>query len=72
MSIYNYTCEHCGTEKHIILEEGERLEDKICGCFSSKAHTSDYFAISEGIITKMHKHEENSHACGCGGNCDCN
>jgi predicted nucleic acid-binding Zn ribbon protein len=46
MSIYNYSCERCGNEKQVIVEEGERLEDKICGCHSVEDYTQGFVVLN--------------------------
>lgn len=72
MSIYNYSCERCGNEKQVIVEEGERLEDKICSCHSAKDYTEGFVILNSGATASSHQHEGHSHSCGCGGGCGCN
>ena len=71
MSVVNYTCERCGKEKSVVLEEGERLEDKMCGCHSHSDNSQGFMVINAGAIASSYKHDSHSHACGCGGNCGC-
>ena len=72
MIAYIYTCESCGKEKEIHLDEGETLQDKMCGCHSHEDISHEFMMYNPLGNPTQYKNEEQNHSCGCGGDCGCN
>lgn len=64
-----YECQRCGKEKEVMLNEGEKPEDIMCGCGSKKTvKTGGMFDL-----LKMSHNDHHDHGgCGCGGACQSN
>ena len=60
MVMHIYQCQRCGKEKEVMLQAGEKPEDIICGCGSTKT------AKSSGIfdLLKMGKSDHSQAAQG--------
>jgi hypothetical protein len=71
MIAYIYTCERCGNEKEIHLDEGQTLQDKMCGCQTHESLSSEFMMYNPGGMPTPYEHEGHSHSCGCGRDCGC-